>query len=292
MPQPTAFFRDLALPSTGAPAVMAPWSPAPPPRTAARHHRTIFLSDLHLGAGMAQPEALLAFLDQNSAETYYLVGDVVDHWQPLGLNWGPAHHAAVRRLLALPQSGARVIYIPGNHDAFFRHYAGQHVGGITVAMDTVHVTAAGARLLVVHGDCCDVFARRAPLLARLGTLIEAGARGVDAVQRRTSQAFGLGAWEGIDRSIARVNGAIRRFDGFERRLARLAVARGLDGVVCGHFHQPALTTVMDVTYANCGDWAGSNSAVLEAFDGRLSLHRMPARGTPETVAQPDLPCPA
>jgi len=39
--------------------------------------RTLFLSDLHLGAMGAQPERILEFLMANPAQTYVLAGDVL-----------------------------------------------------------------------------------------------------------------------------------------------------------------------------------------------------------------------
>ena len=40
--------------------------------------RTLFISDVHLGARGCQAEHLLNFLRYHDAETIYLVGDIVD----------------------------------------------------------------------------------------------------------------------------------------------------------------------------------------------------------------------
>lgn len=234
-------------------------------------HRAIFLSDMHLGTRMCQPELILAFLDAHHAETVYLVGDIVDNWHPLGRNWSSAHHKVLRRLLDLPLTGTRVVYLPGNHDSFFNVYAGSIFGGIEVEREAIHQTASGRRLLVTHGDQCDVFAHRAPVLARIGSLIETGARTADAAHRVMSRAVGLPEWHGITRQIARTNAFIRNYDRFEERLCNLAVSRGADGIVCGHFHQPALHDRHGTIYGNCGDWAEHGTGLVEAFDGQLSL---------------------
>lgn len=234
-------------------------------------HRALFLSDSHLGARGARPDLVLRFLEENRAETLFLVGDIVDNWHPLAANWSASHHRVLHHILALAQSGTRVVYIPGNHDAFFRHYAGTSYSGIEVLLETSYQAADGRRYLVTHGDCCDIFARRAPLLARLGAMAETTAQLVDAGQKRLSRHLGLGDWHGITRTIDRTNSLIRARDRFEERLAALAADRGFDGIICGHFHQAALSRIDGIIYANCGDWVGSNTAVVENQSGRLRL---------------------
>ena len=43
-----------------------------------RHFRTLFISDVHLGARGSQANKLLDFLRTHDADTVYLVGDIVD----------------------------------------------------------------------------------------------------------------------------------------------------------------------------------------------------------------------
>ncbi|MBU2359655.1 MAG: UDP-2,3-diacylglucosamine diphosphatase [Alphaproteobacteria bacterium] len=249
-----------------------------------QQHRSMFLSDMHLGTRMCRPDLILSFLDAHRAETVYLVGDIVDNWHPLTKNWSAAHHQVLRRLLDLPQTGSRVVYLPGNHDAFFRAYVGGSFGGIEVERDAMHQSADGRRLLVTHGDQCDVFARRAPVLARLGSLLETGARSLDVMQRKGSRAVGLSEWNGITRQISRSNALIRGYDRFEERLCDLARERGADGIVCGHFHQPALREQDGCVYANCGDWTEHGTGLVEGFDGALRLLSL-SRALPLTVHQ-------
>ncbi|MCR8725902.1 UDP-2,3-diacylglucosamine diphosphatase [Frigidibacter sp. ROC022] len=241
-------------------------------------HQTLFLSDMHLGARGSRPDLILRFLQENEAETLYLVGDIADNWHPLAQNWTEPHHQVLHHILDLARNGTRVIYIPGNHDAFFRQYAGTDFGGIEVRLEATHRAADGRSYLVVHGDCADVFARRAPLLARLGSLIETGAHHLDGLMRSISRRMRKSEWTGIARMIDATNATIRHWDRFEERLSDLASARGHDGIVCGHFHQPALHSAHGVIYANCGDWVGSNTALAEGFDGQIRLLEL----SPET----------
>lgn len=240
-------------------------------------HRSIFLSDMHLGTRMSRPDLILEFLDTHTAETVYLVGDIVDNWHPLSRNWKSAHHQVLIRLLDLPQTGTRVVFIPGNHDAFFRNYVGTTFGGIEVRRQAVHQAANGLLYLLKHGDCCDIFAARTPIIARAGSLVEKLAGDMDAAQRHLLRKLGRPEWRGIERLIARTNAAIRKHDRFEERLTDLAIIGGYDGIICGHFHQPALYEAKHVIYANCGDWTGNNTAIVESFDGRLEILTVPEK---------------
>jgi UDP-2,3-diacylglucosamine pyrophosphatase LpxH len=58
---------------------------------------------------------------------------------------------------------------------------------------------------------------------------------------------------------------------YQRKLVQEAKLRGLDGVICGHFHQPDLRQFGCITYANCGDWMQNFSALAEDYSGRLHL---------------------
>jgi UDP-2,3-diacylglucosamine pyrophosphatase LpxH len=54
--------------------------------------------------------------------------------------------------------------------------------------------------------------------------------------------------------------------------------RQVDGIVCGHIHQPEIRDMNGVLYCNDGDWVESCSALVEHFDGRLEiLHWMTLR---------------
>ena len=101
--------------------------------------RTLFLSDLHLGTKGCQAEKLLEFLRDHEADVIYLVGDIVDGWMlRSGWYWPQAHNDVVQKLLRRARKGARIIYIPGNHDEFLRDFYGTHFGGIEVAENIVH----------------------------------------------------------------------------------------------------------------------------------------------------------
>src|SRR4028118_1138004 len=108
--------------------------------------RTLFLSDLHLGTKGCQAAALLEFLQAYDADTIYLVGDIVDGWRlKSGWYWPQSHNDVIQKLLRKVRKGARLVYIPGNHDEFLRDYIGHNFGGGGIVDHAIHETArAGA----------------------------------------------------------------------------------------------------------------------------------------------------
>ncbi len=74
----------------------------------------------------------------------------------------------VQKLLRKARKGAKIVYVPGNHDEFFRDFYGTHFGGIEVRETALHVAADGKRYLVIHGDVFDMVVRHAKWLALVG----------------------------------------------------------------------------------------------------------------------------
>lgn len=120
--------------------------------TAPMRYRTVFVSDVHLGARGCRAD----FLASISAERIFLVGDIIDGWRlRKSWFWDEHHDAVIRQLLRHAQSGADITYIPGNHDEIFRAWLPMEIAGIHLAEQAEHVTADGRRLLVLHGDSFD-----------------------------------------------------------------------------------------------------------------------------------------
>jgi len=263
-------------------------TPLPPPAPPAitRHFPTLFLSDLHLGSRACRDQDLLTFLQAHTADIIYLVGDIVDTWTAASVTWSANQHAIVQLLLARASTGTRLIYTPGNHDALFRRYCGQQFAGIEIVPHAFHHARDGRRYLVVHGDVCDVFGSRYPWLERLGSKAENLIRTMGQHVNRLRRYFGRQDWTLVDRVLSIANDLIRSVDEFDRRLSDFARQHGADGIICGHFHQPALHADHGVTYANCGDWVENTTALAETASGRLVLLDWTARATDKRSSAP------
>jgi UDP-2,3-diacylglucosamine pyrophosphatase LpxH len=250
-----------------------------PATDGARQVRTLFLSDVHLGMKGCQADKLIDFLRVYDAETIYLVGDIVDGWQlKASWYWPQTHNDVVQKLLRKARKGARVVYIPGNHDEFLRDYYGTHFGGIEVVEDAVHVAADGRRYLVIHGDLFDVVIRHARWLALLGDKAYDLAIWLNTHLNRLRRSFGLTYWSLAQWAKLKVKNAVNFIGEFEHTLATEAHRRGLDGVICGHIHYAVIRRHPDFVYVNCGDWIESCTAVVEHFNGVLEIVTWTARG--------------
>ena len=244
-----------------------------------RRVRTLFLSDIHLGTKGCQADRLLDFLRHYETETIYLVGDIVDGWQlKSGWYWPQLHNDVVQKLLRRARKGARLRYIPGNHDEFLRDYYGTHFGGIEVLEDAIHVGADGKRYLVIHGDLFDVVIRHARWLALLGNNAYDLAIWLNTYFNAVRRGLGLTYWSLSQWAKLKVKNAVNFIGEYEKALAAEARRRGVDGVICGHIHHAVIRTDFGLSYINCGDWVESCTAVVEHFDGRFEIIRWIERG--------------
>jgi len=240
--------------------------------TSTRRFRALFISDVHLGSKGCQAERLLDFLRDHDADSIYLVGDIVDGWQlKSGWYWPQAHNDVVQKLLRKARKGARMIYVPGNHDEFLRDYYGTHFGGIEVAERAFHQGADGKRYLVIHSDHFDLVVTQARWLAHLGDhaydIALLANRLFNAVRRRV----GFGYWSLSQWAKQKVKNAVNYIGEFEKSLNLEARRNGADGVICGHIHHATIHDKFGIRYINCGDWVESCTAIAEHFDGRFEI---------------------
>lgn len=242
------------------------WVPAP------RRHRTIWISDTHLGTRGCKAELLLNFLIHNECEMLYLVGDIVDGWRlSRSWFWHKSHNAVIDEILRKAQGGTRVIYIPGNHDEAFRDYAGLCLAGIELVGDAIHQTADGRRLLVLHGDHFDGIVTYARWLALAGDRAYALALRLNDVLATVRRRFGMPYWS-LSRWLKdHVKNAVEYIGRFEAAVALEAERRQVHGVVCGHIHKAEMRQIGSILYCNDGDWVESCTALVEDHAGKLQI---------------------
>jgi UDP-2,3-diacylglucosamine pyrophosphatase LpxH len=250
------------------------WLDLPEPRSfrPKRKHRTVWISDIHLGTRGCNAAMLVDFLRSIECETLYLVGDIVDGWRlRRGWYWPDAHNEVVRRVLKMAHRGTRVVFIAGNHDEMLRDYAGMSFGGVELALEAVHETADGRKLLVTHGDSFDGVVLYARWLAFLGDkaygLLLRSNIWVNAIRRRLKLPY----WSLSSYMKKRVKNAVQYVSSYEEAVAHEALSRGLDGIVCGHIHCAEIREIGGITYYNDGDWVESCTALAEDFAGTISL---------------------
>lgn len=237
-----------------------------------QRYRTIFISDLHLGTPGCQAAALLDFLKTHPSDHLYLVGDIIDGWQlRRKWYWPQLHNDVVQKLLRRARKGCQIVYVPGNHDEFARGFIGHSFGGIEVVQDTVHTTADGRRLWVVHGDHFDGVIQYAKWLAYLGDNLYEFTLRMNRHLNSLRARLGLPYWSLSAYLKHKVKMALNYVMAFEGAVAQEARKLGHQGVVCGHIHRAEMRMIDGTLYCNDGDWVESRTALVEHFDGRLEL---------------------
>jgi UDP-2,3-diacylglucosamine pyrophosphatase LpxH len=236
------------------------------------HYRTIFLSDIHLGTRGCKADFLLDFLHWNESETLFLVGDIIDGWRlRRSWYWSQSHNDVIQKILRKARKGAKVIYIPGNHDEWLREYTEIELGGIKVVDEAVHITADGRRLLIIHGDAYDGVVKYARWLALLGDWAYNLMIQLNTHFNRLRRRLGYPYWSLSAYLKGKVKNAVVYVGNFADAVADEARRRGLDGVVCGHIHHAEIRQLGDILYCNDGDWVESCTALVEHWGGKLEI---------------------
>ena len=236
------------------------------------HYPAIWLSDIHLGDRDCKAEFLLDFLNNTSCDKLYLVGDMIDLWaMKRSFFWPSSHHAVLRKIIAMANLGTRIIYIPGNHDGLVREIIGDSVLNVEIHKDYIHTTQAGKKLLLMHGDEFDHTVLCSRWIKIIGYTTYSLLIRLNRWGNKIRKLLGLPYWSMAYYIKNRVKNARKAIAAFEKAAADEAMRRGVDGIICGHIHQPEIRSIDGVLYCNDGDWIESCTALVEHNNGRLEL---------------------
>jgi UDP-2,3-diacylglucosamine pyrophosphatase LpxH len=252
----------------------------------AGRYRTGWVSDAHLGTRGANSGVLLEFLRDYNFDTLYVVGDLIDVWSlRRAIYWPQQHNDVIQKILRKARKGTRVVYIPGNHDDLVSGFCGSY-GNIEIRSNDIHVTAAGQRILVIHGHELDTVVQNVKWLAFAGDVGYQFLLSLNPLINFVRRRFGLGYWSLSAYAKQRVKDAVSFIGKFEAAVAHYAERCHVDAVLCGHIHNAAIRQIGEITYYNCGDWVESCSALVEDYAGNISMvdYRSPVLRS--TVWQP------
>ncbi len=235
-------------------------------------YRSVFISDVHLGTTACQAQHLLDFLNTIETKKLYLVGDIVDLQEmKRRAHFPEAHRKVISNVMQKAAQGTEVIYIPGNHDAFFRQMVGQVFSGIKIERNTIHTTHDGRKFFVSHGDEFDQVVKLSPLALLIGDRAHVLLLRLNEWVNNCRRLLGLPYWSfaGFLKShIGKAQQFIRRFES-----AAIKAARGhtVDGYICGHIHFASFRLANGKLYCNDGDWVEHCTALVETHQGELNL---------------------
>lgn len=237
------------------------------------HYRSIFISDVHLGTRHARVEKLIEFLRENDCDNLFIVGDFIDGWAlRRKWFWDKNCNLLIQKLLRKARHGCRIVYLPGNHDEFLRDYLlFQEFGGIEIVDDLVHTTANGKKYLVIHGDKFDGVLSSLSLISKLGSWLYDVILDLNLVYNKIRRKMGFGYWSLSHYLKLNAKQAVEYCCKFEDALIYEARRKEVDGVICGHIHNPCQKNLEDIEYHNCGCWVEMATAIVELEDGTLKL---------------------
>lgn len=235
--------------------------------------RSLFLSDIHLGAANSKAREVVQALKSISCERIYLNGDIIDGWAlKRGAKWKKAHTKVLRVLLKkMEKEGTELIYLRGNHDDFLERILPFEIAGLKIVTECVHTSVHGDSYLVVHGDGFDSVSTNHKWVASLG------ASSYDFLLKVNRIYNGYRVWRGKDYYSlskvvkSKVKSAVSFVDKYEEKLQELANAKNCQGIICGHIHTPADKKIGGVHYLNSGDWVETLSCILEHKNGDFEV---------------------
>lgn len=238
--------------------------------------RSIWISDVHLGTRGCQSGELINFLSSYECEYLYLIGDIIDGWRMRNKTtyWPQEHTNVLRKILGKAKHGTRVVYITGNHDEFLRPFTQEfdlNMGNLVITDEAVHTTADGRDLLTIHGDKYDTIVKYHKWVAFLGDSAYTMSLWANRIFNSIRKKLGLPYWSLSAFLKHKVKHAHSFIKEFEDALAHECKQRKLDGVVCGHIHHAEIRDIGNITYHNSGDWVESCSALIEDFDGNITI---------------------
>ena len=196
----------------------------------------------------------------------------------------------IQKLLRKQRKRTRVVYVTGSHDEFLESFVGLRFGGLRLVRQAVHVAADGRRYLVIHGHQFDGLTHFNRLLERVGSRLYDWILDLNLWLNRLRRRLGLGYWSVSAYLKDKAKTAVQYVTDYETAMVSLAEAHQVDGITCGHIHRPKVRRVGALTYFNCGDWVESCTALVEDFEGNISLvhfHESPVHGAGRGTRAPD-----
>lgn len=239
------------------------------------YYPTVVLSDIHLGSEYSKVSEVTAFLKSINCNKLILNGDIIDGWQLQkgGKNkWKKEHSDFFKVIMGMMANfGTKVIYVRGNHDDFLDSLAPIEFFNISIVKEYTLYTLQGKRYYIIHGDIFDHITSQLRWLAKLGDVGYTFLLNLNRWYNCYRMKRGKTYYSFSQRIKQQFKSAVSYISEFQKELVFLAKKKHVDGIICGHIHQPANTYYDSIHYLNSGDWVETLSALVENTDGSWQI---------------------
>ncbi len=241
-----------------------------------KFYKTVVVSDVHLGHKEAKVAQAGEFLSSVDCNLLILNGDIFDGWQlqRSGKRWQPEYTNFLKILMRMIEKHeTEIIYIVGNHDAFFDNIIPFSVSNVSIMRDYIY-ESCGHRYFVTHGDIFDYISYNVQWLAKLGELGYRLLLWINRLYNKYRYWRGKPASYSFSQKIKRKVVKAMASSKINEMMVDVARAHKCDGLICGHTHRPEDKTIGgNIRYLNSGDWMESYTALLEDEEGNWTIYR-------------------
>ncbi|GAB4409571.1 MAG: UDP-2,3-diacylglucosamine diphosphatase [Microscillaceae bacterium] len=245
-----------------------------PLRPVRQHHKTIILSDVHLGTAGSKAREVVRFLKYNTCDKLILNGDIIDGWELKKYgSWKVKHTRFFKMVLKMiEEHNTKVIYLHGNHDDFLDNILPLTIGNLSIQMDYIH-ESGGKCYYVVHGDIFDSVTTHLKWIAKLGSIGYTFLLWLNKFYNAWRKKMGKPPYSFSQYIKSKVKSAVSPASTYEKQMAEMARFKKCQGIICGHTHRPDVKYLDDILYLNSGDWVESLTALTENEAGEWQLVR-------------------
>lgn len=236
------------------------------------NYKTIIVSDVHLGTKGSKSKEIARFLKQFHCDNLILNGDIIDGWQlKKSGSWKRKHTRFFNRVLKMMENqSTNVYYLRGNHDDFLDQILPLQIGRLQILADMTY-ESNGKTYFITHGDVFDSITTNLRWIAYLGDVGYTFLLWLNRVVNYYRYKKGLPYFSLSQFVKGKVKQAVSYVDDYETELAKMAKAKGCDGIICGHIHKAENRMIDGIHYLNSGDWVETMSALTEDHEGNWEL---------------------
>ena len=236
------------------------------------HYKTLIVSDVHLGTKGSKAKEIARFLKQFHCDNLILNGDIIDGWQlKKSGSWKRKHTRFFNRVLKMMENqSTNVYYLRGNHDDFLDQILPLQIGRLQILADMTY-ESKGKTYFITHGDVFDSITTNLRWIAYLGDVGYTFLLWLNRVVNYYRYKKGLPYFSLSQFVKGKVKQAVSYVDDYETELAKMAKAKGCDGIICGHIHKAENRMIDGIHYLNSGDWVETMSALAEDHEGNWEL---------------------